>query len=234
MIVVWLVPEIITMYLIHLCPACEFSFKSHLNEEIKWFKFVNKDVIFVFIFWSKHTLPLIYFNFYYCKKSNCNVLFCRSVFGGTVGPNPSKNASYSGNGQQQQYYEGIKVRAHPLILNVQLVSNTNANATTSVAVTPTPSSVQPQQVRRKLQTSAPVIVSVASCNPEPSSPISTCPPSPASPILKAQLSAPSKGAVTSKCDFAPKSQVTLIRCSASFIYSMGALAGVDTNWLLTT
>lgn len=156
------------------------------------------------------------------------------MFGGTVGPNPSKNLSDSGGGQHQQYYEGIKVRAHPLILSVQSVSNTNANATACVAAIPTLPSLQPQQVRRKLQTSAPVILSVASCTPKPPSPpISTCPPSPASPILKAQLSAPSKGAVTSKCDFAPKSQVTLIRCSASFIYSVGALAGVDMNLLLT-
>lgn len=59
----------------------------------------------------------------------------RSVFGGTVGPNPQKSTSGAA-GNDQQYYEGIKVRLHPLIINIQQHSATATatNKQTAAAV----------------------------------------------------------------------------------------------------
>ncbi|KAK5644097.1 hypothetical protein RI129_007942 [Pyrocoelia pectoralis] len=104
----------------------------------------------------------------------------RSVFGGTVGPNPVKGVSAS----DAQYYEGIKVRVQPLVISVQSMSNLS-----------TTQSPVKGSVRRKSQntvtgtapstTQVPTITLLADNTDTP-------PPSPASPILKAQLSAPSK------------------------------------------
>ncbi|KAJ8964238.1 hypothetical protein NQ314_005037, partial [Rhamnusium bicolor] len=103
----------------------------------------------------------------------------RSVFGGTVGPNPMKPT----NPNDPQYYEGIKVRAQPLIISIQ-----------STSIPKTNSSTKGQQVRRKSNqtvvvtpTKSPALTVVADNNATDSTPIS-----PASPILKAQLSAPPK------------------------------------------
>lgn len=131
----------------------------------------------------------------------------RSVFGGTVGPNPVKPS----NPNDPQYYEGIKVREKPLIINIQTpqVPKTTTNTTTTKG----------QQARRKSLQS--VVVSPAK-SPSPSSTalsivadFESTPMSPASPILKAQLSAPPKQretvvtptptTVITKAD--PKSQV---------------------------
>ncbi|KAK4887370.1 hypothetical protein RN001_003641 [Aquatica leii] len=108
----------------------------------------------------------------------------RSVFGGTVGPNPVKPA----NPSDPQYYEGIKVRAQPLVISVQSVSNL-----------PTTQSPVKGNTRRKSQSTA--IVTAPTTTQVPMIPLladntDTPPPSPASPILKAQLSAPSKSRET--------------------------------------
>lgn len=109
------------------------------------------------------------------------------MFGGTVGPNPVKPS----NPNDPQYYEGIKVREKPLIINIQTppVPKTTTNTTTTKG----------QQARRKSIQS--VVVSPAK-SPSPSSTALSVvadsnatdgtPMSPASPILKAQLSAPPK------------------------------------------
>ncbi|XP_017768585.1 PREDICTED: uncharacterized protein LOC108556814 isoform X2 [Nicrophorus vespilloides] len=107
----------------------------------------------------------------------------RSVFGGTVGPNPEKPA----NPTDPQFYDGIKVRAQPLVINVQF-SATTATAPVN-PVTPL------KAVRRKPQTATihhqpPIAPSLAPVIPE--AVVETPPSSPASPILKAQLSAPPK------------------------------------------
>lgn len=97
-----------------------------------------------------------------------------------MGPNPMKPA----NPTDRQYYEGIKVRAQPLLINIQSSSNPKTN---------TPP-IKGQQVRRKSNQSvvvspakSPALTVVADNNATDSTPIS-----PASPILKAQLSAPPK------------------------------------------
>ncbi|XP_030747201.1 AT-rich interactive domain-containing protein 2 isoform X3 [Sitophilus oryzae] len=112
----------------------------------------------------------------------------RSVFGGTVGPNPMKPA----NPSDPQYYEGIKVRAQPLKLNIP--------------PPPTPPKplpvVQPAVVpskpaaRRRLRVAsitkaapAAVVPLAVDADAELVTHVIT---SPASPILKAQLSAPPK------------------------------------------
>ncbi|GJQ83093.1 hypothetical protein Trydic_g20104 [Trypoxylus dichotomus] len=99
----------------------------------------------------------------------------RSVFGGTVGPNPVKPTNCS----DPQYYDGIKVRAQQLVINMQPVT---------VAQT------TPKAVRRKVQN---VTVVPATTPTTPTLTViadntDTPPASPASPILKAQLSAPPK------------------------------------------
>lgn len=116
---------------------------------------------------------------------NCIYLF-RSVFGGTVGPNPMKPS----NPNDPQYYEGIKVRDIPLIINIQTtpVPKTTTNTTATKG----------QQARRKSIQS--VVVSPAKSPPcstalsvvADSNATEGTAMSPASPILKAQLSAPPK------------------------------------------
>lgn len=108
----------------------------------------------------------------------------RSVFGGTVGPNPVKPA----NSSDPQYYEGIKPRAQPLVISIQTTSNTN-----------TTQQQQSQQVslksvrRNKPQTITATSTSTVSSALTVIADSSEVPPaSPASPILKAQLSAPPK------------------------------------------
>lgn len=115
----------------------------------------------------------------------------RSVFGGTVGPNPAKPT----NANETQYYDGIKVRAQPLAINVQTTTNPTVVQTT------------PIKSRRKGQVvTAPATIPTISVVAD----VTETPPiSPASPILKAQLSAPPKQRETvNKGDV--KSQVILI------------------------
>lgn len=95
------------------------------------------------------------------------------MFGGTVGPNPAKTT----NSNEIQYYDGIKMRTTPLVINIQ-------------TTTPTVQTTPVKTVRRKGQVvtapaTTPTISVVADVNETP-------PVSPASPILKAQLSAPPK------------------------------------------
>jgi AT-rich interactive domain-containing protein 2 len=111
----------------------------------------------------------------------------RSVFGGTVGPNPMKPSSAN----EPQYYEGIKVRAQPLIINIQPASN---------PVTPPQPTPPSKGSNRRTKQSAATVVTTPSQSPSltvladnsNSNDTSNPPVSPASPILKAQLSAPPK------------------------------------------
>lgn len=130
----------------------------------------------------------MYFVLYYIDLKHqliSHIFSLRSVFGGTVGPNPMKPA----NSSDPQYYDGIKPRAQPLVISIQSASSTTA-------VTPPQ---QPQQqvslknVRRNkpqtiiaTPTTASGALTVIADSPE------VPPASPASPILKAQLSAPPK------------------------------------------
>lgn len=122
----------------------------------------------------------------------------RSVFGGTVGPNPVKPQ----NPNDPQYYDGIKPRAQPLVISIQ--SNTNTNA-----------QPQPKGVKRKASTgsvSPAVTTTLTVIADNQDVPLA----SPASPILKAQLSAPPKqregGAPATPCTKSGdmKSQVSLV------------------------
>ncbi|XP_060530218.1 AT-rich interactive domain-containing protein 2 isoform X3 [Cylas formicarius] len=141
----------------------------------------------------------------------------RSVFGGTVGPNPMKPA----NPTDPQYYEGIKVRAQPLHINVP-----SSLSTTAQQCTPPVTPIKPAAARRKV---APVIKHVPP-PPTPSSSVpatsvtaatvetaaaatamappeqrdAAAPLSPTSPILKAQLSAPPKQREGGGLNQAPK------------------------------
>lgn len=157
-------------------------------------------------------------------------LYCRSVFGGTVGPNPAKPV----NTNESQYYEGIKIRAVPLVISVQSVTS---NAVTN----PTPIKPAPP-VRRKGQsitiTSGPTsatsqvpTITLISDNTD------TPPPSPASPILKAQLSAPSKTressvitATVGKSD--AKSQVLTLFFICLFIVLLFNMRGGRSNFVI--
>lgn len=105
------------------------------------------------------------------------------MFGGTVGPNPMKPA----NPNDPQFYEGIKVRAQPLKLNIPSPSPPPKPV---IAPSPAPKST----VRRKQKVAAvlpknvqPLAVDAAEPDPAANNLLS-----PASPILKAQLSAPPK------------------------------------------
>ncbi|XP_022907233.1 AT-rich interactive domain-containing protein 2 isoform X2 [Onthophagus taurus] len=103
----------------------------------------------------------------------------RSVFGGTVGPNPVKPAMPS----DPQYYDGIKARAQPLSVNVQQQQPSVTTTTNTSVAVQSPSKSIASTAKRKAST---VSLSVtADCSDTP-------PASPASPILKAQLSAPPK------------------------------------------
>ena len=61
-----------------------------------------------------------------CLFEHCYFCCSRSVFGGTVGPNPQKHSNgISGSGDQpgtnsQMFYEGIKVRANPFSIPVSV------------------------------------------------------------------------------------------------------------------
>ncbi|KAG5882100.1 hypothetical protein JTB14_016864 [Gonioctena quinquepunctata] len=130
----------------------------------------------------------------------------RSIFGGTVGPNPMKPA----NPTDPQYYDGIKVRDKPLIISIPASSSfpQPSVVTTTSTATSTPAKGH-QQVRRK--SVQPVLVTPAKLPQALAAPLtvvaaagdinemnggssasSSTPMSPASPILKAQLSAPPK------------------------------------------
>lgn len=153
---------------------------------------------------------------------------------------------------EPQYYEGIKVRAQPLIINIQPTSNPVTPQPTT-----TPSNNNNKGHNRRNKPSAQVVVTAAS----PQSPSfltvladnsnsndSHNPPvSPASPILKAQLSAPPKqrdanATPTSKGDM--KSQVTNQRkyfsilfisfLSLAYIYSFNFLPFLTFTWELLT
>ncbi|XP_048524869.1 AT-rich interactive domain-containing protein 2 isoform X2 [Dendroctonus ponderosae] len=107
----------------------------------------------------------------------------RSVFGGTVGPNPMKPA----NPNDPQYYEGIKVRAQPLKLNIPPPLSPPKSIFT-------PSPAPKSTVRRKQKTAAAPTKSGTNAplavDAESDGSLNIL--SPASPILKAQLSAPPK------------------------------------------
>lgn len=110
------------------------------------------------------------------------VLLCRSVFGGTIGPN-----SIKGENTGTLYYEGIRVRANPgqvtyplkavtrpNVTGAQAAENASGNVVTVVSGTGNVNSAKVQQQRND---STPIQVT------------------PSSPILKAQLSAPPKPSV---------------------------------------
>lgn len=113
------------------------------------------------------------------------------MFGGTIGPNPEKPVN-----NETQYYEGIKVRAQALVINVQ---SSTTQVTNLAAMSPTTAS-KVVVARRKPPSSS--LPDTDALLPQPTA-------SPAS-ILKAQLSAPPKprecAAVSAKADIA-KSQV---------------------------
>ncbi|XP_066154556.1 AT-rich interactive domain-containing protein 2 isoform X2 [Euwallacea fornicatus] len=114
----------------------------------------------------------------------------RSVFGGTVGPNPMKPA----NPGDPQFYEGIKVRAQPLKLNIPPSSSPPKPCFNPVSRTGA-LAVQPKSAVRRKQKVAPVLAAKSDAAPlsveaEPEGALTIL--SPSSPILKAQLSAPPK------------------------------------------
>ncbi|XP_034948454.1 AT-rich interactive domain-containing protein 2 isoform X2 [Chelonus insularis] len=104
----------------------------------------------------------------------------RSVFGGTIGPNPAK-----GETTGTQYYEGIRVRATPAPVTYPSQNAVAINAVSSAAITTPPVKVLPVQQR----TVTPINPAPDSTALDKSSKFSA---TPASPILKAQLSAPPK------------------------------------------
>ncbi|KAJ3657293.1 hypothetical protein Zmor_009109 [Zophobas morio] len=112
----------------------------------------------------------------------------RSVFGGTVGPNPMKPSSAN----EPQYYEGIKVRAQPLIINIQPASNpVTPPQPTPPSKGPNRRTKQPSNVTTTSSQTASSLTVMAD-NSNSSNDTNNPPVSPASPILKAQLSAPPK------------------------------------------
>ena len=157
------------------------------------------------------------FKMFHClKKFLCikNLWFCccRSVFGGTVGPNQQKQQiviGAGGSGTEQHgttsvmFYEGIKVRATPYSIPV---------STTSLIQQQPPSPQAQQRKSLNVVTPPPPTTSPAPA-PEGTPADASLPltPAPASPILKAQLSAPPKPRETPKGD--GKSQV---RCIHAF------------------
>ncbi|XP_008217124.1 AT-rich interactive domain-containing protein 2 isoform X3 [Nasonia vitripennis] len=121
----------------------------------------------------------------------------RSVFGGTIGPNPIK-----GENTGTLYYEGIRVRANPgqvtyplkgvtrpNVTGAQAAENASGNVVTIVGGT---SNVNSAKVQQQRNDSTPIQVT------------------PSSPILKAQLSAPPKPSVhpDSPLSIAPSSAAT--------------------------
>ncbi|XP_050307991.1 AT-rich interactive domain-containing protein 2 isoform X2 [Anthonomus grandis grandis] len=138
----------------------------------------------------------------------------RSVFGGTVGPNPMKPA----NPSDPQYYEGIKVRPQPLKLNipppsptpkpvvaVPVTASSNSSNTTKSGsrrkqkVTPVPASISGAKPGTVVGTAPLTVEAEPGCDGNggsfpsgPSSLSNNQHAPPMSPILKAQLSAPPK------------------------------------------
>ncbi|XP_076257329.1 brahma associated protein 170kD isoform X3 [Rhynchophorus ferrugineus] len=139
----------------------------------------------------------------------------RSVFGGTVGPNPMKPA----NPTDPQYYEGIKVRAQPLKLNILPPSP-------PPKPTPVPSPAPKPVARRRLKVTAPVPTPLAvdPSDGEGSSQVA----SPASPILKAQLSAPPKQREGGNAATAPAATGDLKSQAVSHPHLSQALLGGST------
>lgn len=123
-----------------------------------------------------------------------NFFFHRSVFGGTVGPNLTK-----GNPSDPcLYYDGIKTRLLPLVINCPSVQ------------TQTPPKATPGRKagQRKIFVHT-VVENVETPEANNSnSGSSTIPPSPASPILKAQLSAPPKQKESPTKDIIKSNQVS--------------------------
>ncbi|XP_024940660.1 AT-rich interactive domain-containing protein 2 isoform X3 [Cephus cinctus] len=111
----------------------------------------------------------------------------RSVFGGTVGPNPIK-----GETSGSQYYEGIRVRATPSPVTYPGQTAIGVNTTSISTINTTPVKVLPVQ-QRTVKTISPAPDSTALENPAS---VAQRTPAPASPILKAQLSAPPKPSST--------------------------------------
>ncbi|XP_016768176.2 AT-rich interactive domain-containing protein 2 isoform X2 [Apis mellifera] len=107
----------------------------------------------------------------------------RSVFGGSVGPNPLK-----GETSGTQYYEGIRVRATSPQVTYPSQTAVGTNTAPIPAANATPVKVLPVQ-QRTIKSISPAPDSTALDNPASGPPRT---PAPASPILKAQLSAPPK------------------------------------------
>ncbi|XP_056631013.1 AT-rich interactive domain-containing protein 2 isoform X1 [Diorhabda sublineata] len=116
----------------------------------------------------------------------------RSIFGGTVGPNPMKQS----NSSDPQFYDGIKVRDKPLIINIPPSATPQTKPSVFI---PSPAP-KIQQVRRKSSVQPILLTSqgqgnaltVVADNNGTGTDVAASAPSPASPILKAQLSAPPK------------------------------------------
>ncbi|XP_044737524.1 AT-rich interactive domain-containing protein 2 isoform X2 [Chrysoperla carnea] len=135
----------------------------------------------------------------------------RSTFGGTVGPNLCKV-------DNQQYYEGIKIRAQPLTINCQTtVQQQTITLTQPSSPRPsTPKNTNRRNANTKIQNTTTQVVQPNVMSPTTSDSSATAndlmttpPPSPASPILKAQLSAPFKKETTTVIKMEPaKSQVS--------------------------
>lgn len=115
-------------------------------------------------------------------------MYFRSVFGGTVGPNPMKPSSTN----EPQYYEGIKVRAQPLIINIQPASTNNNPVTQPQPTSSKGSNRRNKQSATTSPTQTPSLTVMADNSNSNDTNNPPTPVSPASPILKAQLSAPPK------------------------------------------
>ncbi|XP_044020286.1 uncharacterized protein LOC122860511 isoform X2 [Aphidius gifuensis] len=137
----------------------------------------------------------------------------RSVFGGTIGPNPMK-----GETTGTQYYEGIRVRTNPgtvtypsqnLITTATTTttggtfSSVNNTVAAAASTTTTPLKVHPVP-QRKITPTSPLPDSTSYDNSSKKILITT----PASPILKAHLSAPPKP--TTNISIQPQNPVTKV------------------------
>lgn len=105
-------------------------------------------------------------------------LYFRSVFGGTVGPNPVKNTDPPNN--NLLFYEGIRPRIVPLIITLP-----------SAALQQTVQHTKAAAAQRRKPAAVPVVAPVVTVT-DAANADNLVPNSPASPILKAQLSAPPK------------------------------------------
>ncbi|XP_057341510.1 AT-rich interactive domain-containing protein 2 isoform X2 [Microplitis mediator] len=109
----------------------------------------------------------------------------RSVFGGTIGPNPLK-----GENTSTQYYDGIRVRATPAPITYPSQSSSPAPVTSSSTPAAAAKVLQIQQ-RTVTKSPAPDSTAPDTNSSKTITTNSTVQP-PASPILKAHLSAPPK------------------------------------------